>query len=196
MTNKEKYKQAFSVLQSSGEISLEVERMAIMNKRARMRTAAAAVAACVALAGGGGIVYAADIGGIQRTVQLWIHGDQTTVTFEYDGDGSFLMSYPAEDGEVEERGGGGVAFEADGTERPLTEEELLDSLNDPEVEYKDDGTVWVYYYDQKIEITDQFQDGVCYVKLSHGDETLYMTVKYQDGYSISPHKYADPDSFD
>lgn len=196
MTNKEKYKQAFSVLQSSGEISLEVERMAIMNKRARMRTAAAAVAACVALAGGGGIVYAADIGGIQRTVQLWIDGDQTTVTFEYDGDGSFIMSYPSEDGEVEEIGGGGVAVEADGTERPLTEEELLDSLNDPEVEYKDDGTVWVYYYDQKIEITDQFQDGVCYVKLSHGDETLYMTVKYQDGYSTSPHKYADPDSFD
>lgn len=196
MTNKEKYKQAFSVLQSSGEISLEVERMAIMNKRARMRTAAAAVAACVALAGGGGIVYAADIGGIQRTVQLWIDGDQTTVTFEYDGDGSFLMSYPTEDGEVKEIGGGGVALEADGTERPLTEEELLDSLNDPEVEYKDDGTVWVYYYDQKIEITDQFQDGVCYVKLSHGDETLYMTVKYQDGYSTSPHKYADPDSFD
>lgn len=196
MTNKEKYKQAFSVLQSSGEISLEVERMAIMNKRARMRTAAAAVAACVALAGGGGIVYAADIGGIQRTVQLWIDGDQTTVTFEYDGDGSFLMSYPTEDGEVEEIGGGGVAVEADGTERPLTEEELLDSLNDPEVEYKDDGTVWVYYYDQKIEITDQFQDGVCYVKLSHGDETLYMTIKYQDGYSTSPHKYADPDSFD
>lgn len=196
MTNKEKYKQAFSVLQSSGEISLEVERMAIMNKKARMRTAAAAVAACVALAGGGGIVYAADIGGIQRTVQLWIDGDQTTVTFEYDGDGSFLMSYPSEDGEVKEIGGGGVAVEADGTERPLTEEELLDSLNDPEVEYKDDGTVWVYYYDQKIEITDQFQDGVCYVKLSHGDETLYMTVKYQDGYSTSPHKYADPDSFD
>lgn len=196
MTNKEKYKQAFSVLQSSGEISLEVERMAIMNKKARMRTAAAAVAACVALAGGGGIVYAADIGGIQRTVQLWINGDQTTVTFEYDGDGSFLMSYPSEDGEVKEIGGGGVAVGADGTERPLTEEELLDSLNDPEVEYKDDGTVWVYYYDQKIEITDQFQDGVCYVKLSHGDETLYMTVKYQDGYSTSPHKYADPDSFD
>lgn len=195
MTNKEKYKQAFSVLLSSGEISLEVERMAIMNKRARMRTAAAAVAACVVLAGGSGIAYAADVGGIQRAVQLWIHGDQTTAVFEYDGDGSYQMTYPLEDGEVEERSGGGVAIEADGTERPLTEEELLDSLNDPEVEYKDDGTVWVYYYDQKIEITDQFKDGICYLKLSHGEETLYMTIKYQDGYSSSPHKYADPDSF-
>ena len=33
MTNKEKYKQAFSALQASGEISLEVEKMAMMNMR-------------------------------------------------------------------------------------------------------------------------------------------------------------------
>ena len=143
MTNKEKYKQAFSVLQSSGEISLEEERMAMMNKKAKMRTAAAAVAACVVLAGGSGIAYAADLGGIQRTIQLWINGDQTTATFEYDGEGTYHILYPSEDGEAEELGGGGVAFEEDGTERPLTEVELLDSLNDPEVEYKDDGTVWV-----------------------------------------------------
>lgn len=196
MTNKEKYKQAFSVLQSSGEISLEIERMAIMNKRARMKTAAAAAAACVVLAGGSGIVYATDVGGIQRTIQLWIDGDQTTATFEYDGEGSYTISYPLENGEIEERGGGGIAYEADGTERPLTEEELMETLNSPEVEYKEDGTVWVYYYDQKIEITDLFEDGVCYVKLSHGDETLYMTVKYQEGYAANPHKYEDPDSFD
>lgn len=195
MTNKEKYKQAFSVLQSSGEISLEIERMAMMNKKARMRTAAAAVAACVALAGGGGIAYAADVGGIQRTIQLWIDGDRTTATFEYDGEGTYHISYPSEDGEVEERGGGGVAFGEDGTERPLTEEEILEELNAPEVEYKEDGTVWVYYYDQKMEITDLFEDGVCYVKLSHGEETLYMTIKYQGGYGTSPHKYVDPDSF-
>ncbi len=194
MTNRDKYKQAFSVLQSSGEISLEVERMAIMNKRAKMRTAAAAVA-CVVLAGGSGIVYAADIGGIQRTIQLWINGDQTTANFEYDGEGTYHITYPSEDGETGEIGGGGVALEDDGTERPLTEEELLETLNDPEVEYKDDGTVWVYYYDQKIEITDLFEDGVCYVKLTHEDETLYMTVKYQAGYCISPHKYESPDTF-
>ena len=39
-----------------------------------------------------------------------------------------------------ERGGGGIAYEADGTERPLTEEEILEELNEslnaPEVEYK------------------------------------------------------------
>lgn len=194
MTNKEKYKQAFSVLQSSGEISMEVERMAMMNKKAKMRTAAAAAAVCLVLAGGGGFAYAADVGGIQRTIQLWINGDQTTAEFEYDGEGSYTISYPTEDGEIKEMGGGGIAYEADGTERPLTAEELMEELNSPQVEYKDDGTVWVYYYDQKIEITDQFEDGVCYVKVSHGEETLYMTIEYQNGYTVSPHKYEEPSS--
>lgn len=76
----------------------------------------------------------------------------------------------------------------------MTESELLEELNYPEVEYKDDGTVWVYYYDQKIEITDKFENDVCYLKVSNGEEILYMTIIYQDGYSMSPHKYVSPDS--
>ncbi|MEZ3485615.1 MAG: hypothetical protein K1W22_03200 [Lachnospiraceae bacterium] len=193
MTNKEKYKQAFAVLHPSGEISLEVERMAIMSRKARLRTAAAAVTACLLVAGGSGMVYAADLGGIQRTIQLWIEGDQTTANFEMDADGNYTISIPNEDGSVKEMGGGGVAYEADGTERPLTESEILESLDAPDVVYEDDGTVWVYNRDQKIDITDRFEDGICYVKLSDGDETLYLTVKYQDGWAMSPHKYQDVD---
>ena len=60
---------------------------------------------------------------------------------------------------------------------------------------KDDGTVWVYYYDQKIDVTDLFEDGVCYVKLVNGDETLYMTIEYENGYSVSSDKYPEPESF-
>lgn len=82
-----------------------------------------------------------------------------------------------------------MAIEDDGTERPLTEEELLAELNSPDVRYLEDGTVWIYYYDQQIEITDRFKDGVCYAKVSNGDETLYMTILYQDGWGSSPHKY-------
>ena len=102
------------------------------------------------------------------------------------------MSYLTAEGDEKERSGGGIAYERDGSERPLTEDELLEELNGPEVEYKEDGTVWVYYYDQKIDITDRFQDGVCYVEVSNGDETLYMTVQYQNGWSASPHKYVEP----
>ena len=68
-------------------------------------------------------------------------------------------------------------------------------MNQPEVEYQEDGSVWVYYYDQEIDITDQFKDGVCYVKVSNGETTLYMTIVYQNGYCVSPHKYESPDSF-
>lgn len=195
MTNKEKYKQAFSVLHTSGRISLEEERMIIMKKKVRFQAAAAAIAVCLAFAGGGSIAYAADLGGVQRKIQLWVHGDQTNADFVYNGDGSYDLWYEEEDGTREKLHGGGVAIEEDGAERPLTEEELMEHLNSPTVHYQEDGTVWVYYYDQKMDITDRFKDGVCYVKLSNGDETLYMTVCYQDGWSTSPHKYVSPDAF-
>lgn len=194
MTNKEKYRQAFSVLHPSGDLSMEVEHMMINNKKARFGTAAAVAAVCLVLAGGSGAAYAANIGGIQRTIQLWMNGDQTTVEFEYSEDGTYSLHYPGSDGTLEELGGGGVAIEDDGSERPLTEEELLEELNSPKVEYQEDGTVWVYYREQGMEITDRFEDDVCYVKLSDGEETLYMTILYQGGYSISPDKYVNPDS--
>lgn len=52
MTNKEKYKQAFSVLQTSGDFSMEVEKMAMRQKHHKVKTIAAAVAACIVLVGG------------------------------------------------------------------------------------------------------------------------------------------------
>lgn len=196
MTNKEKYKQAFSVLHPSGMISLEEERMRTMKKKARFQAAVAAIALCLAFAGGSSIAYAADLGGIQWKIQLWMNGDPTDVNFVYEPNGSYRLTYPKEDGSVESVQGGGVAIEDDGTERPLSQEELLEELDHPMVEYKDDGTVWIYYRDQKMEITDQFQDGVCYVKMSNDEETLFVTVKYQDGWSSSPHKYVEPDDLD
>ncbi len=195
MTNKEKYKQTFSVLQTSDNFSLEVEKMAMLNKKRKLKTAAAVVA-CLILVAGSGTVYAANLGGIQRTIQLWIHGDQTDAEITFNSDGSYNMSYQDENGRISEAGGGGVSIEEDGSERALTEEELMDHLDDPDVEYEEDGTVWVYYYDQKIDITNKFEDEVCYVKVSNGDETLYMTIKYQNGWSTSPNKYISPLSFD
>ena len=89
--------------------------------------------------------------------------------------------------------GGGVALAPDGSEIPISEEELMEHLMMPDVEYKDDGSVWIYWFDQKIDITDKFEDGVCYVKLVKGKETLYVTVKYKGGYAVGPHKYEEPD---
>lgn len=52
------------------------------------------------------------------------------------------MNYIDETGEEISKGGGGVAFE-------------------------DDGSVWIYWFDQKVEITDKFNDGICYIQLVH-----------------------------
>ena len=77
----------------------------------------------------------------------------------------------------------------------MTGEELLEEANSPDVEYNDDGTVWLYYKNQKIEITDKFKDDVCYVKVQGGDETLYVTVKYQNGLAYSNERYVEEDEF-
>lgn len=195
MTNKEKYKQAFSVIHVSDEFTLEVREMAKTSKKQKINQMVAAVVACILLVGGSTVAYAADLGGIQRTVQLWIHGDQTEVTIDFNADGSYNMEYFNSEGNAVQAGGGGVAFNPDGSERPLSEEELLDHLDDPDVRYEDDGSVWIYWFDQKIDITDKFDNDVCYVQLVNGEKVLYMTVKYQNGYATSPNKYQRPSSF-
>ena len=89
MTNKEKYKQAFDTLSASVNFSLEVDKMSILNRKHKLKTIAAAVAACLIVTAGTGTAYASDLGGIQRKVQLWIHGDQTTATLTINSDGSY-----------------------------------------------------------------------------------------------------------
>lgn len=196
MTDKEQYKRMFDTVASFGMEPLEVcDIMKKKKKHTYMNKAAAAAAAVFLIAGSTGVAYAANVGGIQRTIQLWIHGDQTNAELVIDETGSYDVTYQSEDGSTETLSGGGVAIESDGSERALTEEEIMEELSMPDVEYEDDGTVWVYYYDQKMNVTDSFEDGVCYVKLVHGEGTLYMTIKYDNGYSISPDKYPDPKSF-
>ncbi len=192
MTNKEKYRQAFSVLQTSGDFSMEAEQMAMRQKHHKMKTIAAAVAACIVLVGGAGTAYAANLGGIQRTIQLWINGDQTNATLEINNDGNsstYTIKIPDENGNSTEITGGGVAMDGDGVERPLTEDEIMEQINQPDVEYEDDGSVWLYYKDRKLDITDRFEDGICYVKLTDGKDVKYLTIKYNDGYAMSDSKY-------
>lgn len=192
MTNNEKYKQAFSAIHISDDFSLEVNKMATISKKMKLTKLIASVAACVLIVGSATAVYAADVGGIQRTIQLWRQGEKTDVTIQFDGSGNYEMDYVDEEGNRQHQGGGGIAYDGFGNERPLTAEELMEEMNSPEVIYLDDGSVWVYWYNQKIDITDKFENGVCYIKLVNGDEILYMTAKYQDGWSTSPHKFSAP----
>ena len=56
MTNKEKYKQTFSVLHTSDISEGKIKYMAKLRKQKKMKLAAAAIAACVII-GGTGTAY-------------------------------------------------------------------------------------------------------------------------------------------
>ncbi len=193
MTDREKFQKTFSKLHASPDLLTEVMEMA-EKRRYHIPKVAVAAIACVVILGSGTAAYAMNVGGIQRTIQIWIHGDQTDAQFVVE-DGSYTLDYEDENGEAVHRGGGGVAIEDDGTERSLTEEELMEEINSPEVEYEEDGSVWIYYKNQKMDITDKFEDGVCYVELKDGDTIQYMTVKHQNGYALSPERYLTPAEF-
>ena len=193
MTGKERYKQAFSVLKLPKDFQVEIDRNTAGKNRQAWRGIMVAVIAGLVLIGGGGTAYARNVGSIQRTLQLWVHGDQTDAEMNIYADGSYELQYLDENGELRERSGGGIAYEADGTERSLTEEELIEDLDGPEVEYEADGRAWVFYRDQKIEITDLFEDGICHVKLCGENGVLYLTVAYKNGYAYSANKYPSMD---
>ena len=193
MTNKDKYKRTFSVLHTSGQFK-EVTSMKTTG-RIRMSRLAAVCAAVILVMGLAGVAYAADIGGIQRSIQIWIHGDRTDAVLEL-RDGSYALSYEDAEGQTYHREGGGIAIDPWGNERPVTEEEILEYLGAPELEYRADGSVWLYCRDQEMEITDRFdENGICYVQLKDGENVIYMTIKYQGSYAYGPHCYPDPDSF-
>lgn len=158
MTNKERYKQAFSTLHSSGQFTLEVEEMKQIQKKHRKNMAVAAAVACAVAIGAGGTAYAADIGGIQQKISIWIRGEQTEVHVTENGEngsGGYTFTYSQEGG-TKEISGGGVSLDDSGR---------------------------VYYYDQKVEITDAFDEsGACSLTLTHDDETVYLEItKHEDG---------------
>ena len=196
MTEKEKFQRAFAPLHASPDTMTEVMKMTEQKtKRPALRRAATLGLAAALVLALGSVAYASDLGGIQRTVQLWFRGDQTDAVITVDP-GHYTLHYTDKDGVEHEMGGGGVAIEDDGTERALTEEELFEQLNEPEVEEREDGTVMVYYLDQKLDVTDKFdEDGVCYVQLEGGEKTIYMTIKRGNGYATSTTKYILPSEF-
>lgn len=77
----------------------------------------------------------------------------------------------------------------------------MENINAPFVDRKEDGSTWVYYRDQALDITDKIgEDGICYVQLKDGNHTLYMTIKcYEDGscgYSTGKHNFPSPRGLD
>ena len=224
MTNHERYKRAFQALHAPENMYLEAVNMNDRKMRFSLsRRAAAAVLVAALLVGTLTAAYAADLGGFRRMVTLWVHGQATEAQVEVYtedaadvGDGvdianeteidgeaeaaqpSYVVTWTDENGEQRQMMGGGVAIEPGGVERPLTMDEYLEHIEGmaaEQVEVTEDGRVMLYWYDQAVDITDRFEDGVCRLILTHDDETLYFTVTDAgDGaYNVSaaPDGYAD-----
>ena len=87
MTDREKFQKTFSKLHASPDLLTEVVEMAeekqVITKKRRYHIPKAAVAAiaCVVVLGSGTAAYAMNVGGIQRTIQIWIpwRSDRCTV---------------------------------------------------------------------------------------------------------------------
>lgn len=200
MTDKDKFQKTFEKLHASQDLLTEVlnmteeKKVITMKRRSISRIAVAALILTLAISMGS-VAYAKDLFGIQRIVQIWINGDCTDAVFTEDN-GTYTLDYTDGNGESVQQSGGGFSMNQDGTERSLTAEEFLDDINNvPDVVYDEDGSVWIYYRDQKWEITDKFEDDFCYIKLTLDGETNYITVMYHNGYAVSPHCYSKPEDF-
>lgn len=200
MTNRERYKQAFSALPSSGLFTWEVEEMEQLKKKHRKNIAAAAAIACAVVIGGSGTVYAADIGGIQEKISMWLHGTKTEVDVTEngtDGYGGYTFTY-TQDGETKSIGGGGVSIDENGNETWLSADEVADHMSQSaDIDVDEDGKVWIYFYDQKVEITDSFDEsGVCTLTLTHDDRSVYLeiTKDADGGYSFTQTDISAEDS--
>lgn len=213
MTNKEKYKKAFSTLHASENISLEGELMEKKKQAYIIRKTAAACAAAAIVFGSAATAYAADLGGIQEKISTWFHGEQTEMSVKDNGGGSYTYTFTDQDGRTHEGGAGGVAIDDFGNETPLPAEDVLERACAEEVDEDEQGNIWLYFYDRKINITDFFDEaGGCKVAVKNSGDTSYegdmiyfdiSTSTYEEdgeshntyGFQSTPIPPADADSY-
>ena len=191
MTNKEKYKKSFAALHTSAELLLEVRSME-KNKKRPIPRWAAACAAIVMTFGLSLGVYAAG-----KMIKVWWHGEKIDAVMEYVDDGIYNITFKDEKGEEKTHQSTMTIKEGYyGEERPVTEEEFIEEMKRPrfDVSFKDDGTVWVYYPGNEIEVTDQFdENGLCYLTISFGGETHYIIIRDDGFFASDSEDYPTPD---
>ena len=92
--------------------------------------------------------------------------------------------------------GGGVAMDGLGNTRPLTEKELTEHLENEVTTDTIDGRMYLFYKEQKLDITDKFSDkDYCYITLKDGKKSIYVTVTKNGGIATSENRYLMPNEF-
>ena len=189
MSNKENYKKAFSVLKSSCDFTLEEKRMNRIKRENTHRNLLAAAAVMLVVLAGSGTAYAADLGGIRETVQMWIHGEQTDVTINDES-----IEYVDEDGNVQVETGVEVGPEIG--ERPLTGEEIAEEkVNEVYVDKTDDGKVIMYFHDKQFDVTDNIANKEYTFHVVTDGSEVYVKLDFDENGDFSITTSPRPDWF-
>ena len=155
---RETYQRVFSKIQIPEPV--DVETIMKENRRETGRNFwqkhAAALGAALVIAGSTGVAYAADLGGIRTTVNVWLHGEQKELEAVPDGSGGYEFYETGSDEPI--GGGGGIWYDENGVEHAASAQEVAENLASP-VEVREDGTVWLSVNDQTWDITDYIQSG-------------------------------------
>ncbi|WP_051563438.1 hypothetical protein [Butyrivibrio sp. LB2008] len=189
MSNKENYKKAFSVLKSSCDFTLEEKRMNRIKRENTHRNLLVAAAVMLVVLAGSGTAYAADLGGIRETVQMWIHGEQTDVTINDES-----IEYVDEDGNVQVETGFEVGPEIG--ERPLTGEEIAEEkVNEVYVDKTDDGKVIMYFHDKQFDVTDNIANKEYTFHVVTDGSEVYVKLDFDENGDFSITTSPKPDWF-
>ena len=155
---RETYQRVFSKIQIPEPVDVET----IMKENRRetgmnfWQKHAAALGAALVIAGSTGVAYAADLGGIRTTVNVWLHGEHTQLDAVPNGTGGYEFYETGRDESI--GGGGGVWIDENGVEHAASAQEVAENLASP-VEVREDGTVWLSVNEQTWDITDYIQSG-------------------------------------
>lgn len=184
MTDRERYLRAFSALQPSDDWMDQLDAAQPKKGRHHGRRLIAALAAAILIVGLIGAAYAADLGGIQGRVRLWhlgklVNMDVKMGTIPSGDDAEMVPAYVfcKEDGEELYR----IPVSA---YEGLTEEEIIaehsNSVHLETIECADgDFIVKLYYYDQMIDIRDDFDEnayGRFEGEISAGGHSVWVEV--------------------
>jgi hypothetical protein len=194
--NKDRYQRSFNTLHLSDDFREKIMenpedngKGKIMNFRAMhgiSRVAAAVVTVCTVAIGSAGVCYANDIGGIRTTLQMWINGNSQEVEVIQTGESSYAVYN--ENGE-ETMGFGGLSFDEDGNEIPMSAEELAGYMNnDCYLEITEDGRYIFSYKNLTEDVTDQLdKNGNLYIHVEDpANEYTYFNITdiTDHGYSV------------
>lgn len=155
---RETYQRVFSKIQIPEPVDVET----IMKENRRetgmnfWQKHAAALGAALVIAGSTGVAYAADLGGIRTTVNVWLHGEQKELEAVPDGSGGYEFYETGSDEPI--GGGGGIWYDENGVEHEASAQDVAENLASP-VEVREDGTVWLSVNDRTWDITDYIQSG-------------------------------------